>query len=69
MEQGVHSVSIMVGAEGGFEEEEVQQAQTLCVELTEEKDYEKRIKAFAEIGVTAAKRQGIKILAEDEVLE
>lgn len=53
----------------GMTEEEMQQAQTLCVELTEEKDYEKRIRIFTEIGVTAAKRQGIKILAEDEVLE
>ncbi len=53
----------------GMTQQEIQQAQALCVELAEEENYEKRIEAFAQIGVTAAKRQGIRILAEDEVLE
>ena len=53
----------------GMTQDELQQAKELCVELAEEEDYEKRIAAFAQIGVAAAKRQGIRILAEDETLD
>lgn len=53
----------------GMTQEELQKAKDLCVELAEEEDYEKRIEAFARIGVDAAKRQGIPILAEDETLD
>ncbi len=53
----------------GMTKEELEQAWTLCEELAEEGDYEKRIARFAQIGVMAAKRRGIRILAEDESLE
>ena len=62
-------LTTLLAEELGMTEQEIQQAQTLCAELAEEEDYEKRIAAFAQIGVAAAKRQGIRILAEDEVLE
>lgn len=53
----------------GMTTEEMQQAWNLCEELAQEEDYQKRVVRFAQIGVAAAKRQGIPVLAEDEILE
>lgn len=59
----------LLTAELGLTEEELQQAFALCKELAGEEDYEKRIARFTPIGVTAADRQGIRILMDDETLE